>query len=57
FPSREHARPGPVVTTNGEEEFEVEAITDRRRRGRGWQYFVTWRGYPESAGSWLPGKE
>ncbi|TFY58726.1 hypothetical protein EVJ58_g6233 [Rhodofomes roseus] len=57
FPSREYAQPGPVVTPDGEEEFDVKAVTDRRRHGRGWQYFVTWKGYPKSAGSWLPGKE
>ena len=35
FPSREHARPGPIVTAKGIEEYAVERIVDERRRGRG----------------------
>ena len=55
FPSREHARPGPIVTADGEEEFEVDSIINRRRRGRGWQYLVRWKGYGPGADTWLPG--
>ncbi|KAJ3003649.1 hypothetical protein NUW54_g5196 [Trametes sanguinea] len=33
FPSHAHAHPGPVVTDHGVEEYEVESIIDRCRRG------------------------
>jgi hypothetical protein len=54
FPSREHERPGPVLTKNGMEEYHIEKIVDERNRGRGYQYLVRWAGYPESDDLWLP---
>jgi len=57
FPSREHARPGPVVTAEGIEEFAVEHIIDERRRGRGMQYLVRWVGYGPEEDRWLPRRE
>ena len=57
FPGRANPDPGPVVTPNGVEEFFVDCILDRRRRGRGWQYLVHWRGYGPGSDSWLPGSE
>ncbi len=57
FPGRAHAEPGPIVTPEGQEEFFVERILDRRPRGRGWQYLVRWRGYGPGSDSWLPGTE
>ena len=57
FPSREIQRPGPIVTTTGTEEWEIERILDRRRRGRGYQYLVRWRGYGPEADVWLAGLE
>ncbi len=57
FPSRENPRPGPIVTEDGVEEYEVEAILDRRRRGRGFQYLVRWRGWGPDADRWLPTRE
>ena len=46
-------RPPPVI--EGEEEYEVEAILDTRRHGRGQklQYLVHWKGYPNSNNSWV----
>ena len=38
----------------GEEVYEVETILNHRKRGRGYQYFVKWRGYPISDASWEP---
>ncbi|KAJ3480303.1 hypothetical protein NLI96_g8442 [Meripilus lineatus] len=57
FPGRSHPKPGPIITENGEEEWEVECILDRRRRGAGYQYLVRWKGWGPDADSWLPGKE
>ena len=34
-------------------EYEVEKIVDHKRRGRGFQYRVRWRGYPQSFDTWL----
>jgi hypothetical protein len=57
FPSREFARPGPVLMENGEEEWAVEKIIDERRRGRGKQYLVKWIGYGDEENRWLPGRD
>ena len=38
----------------GEEVYEVETILNHRRRGRGYQYFVKWQGYPITDASWEP---
>jgi hypothetical protein len=46
-------RPPPELV-EGEEVYEVEEIVNHRRRGRGYQYFVKWRGYPISDASWEP---
>ena len=40
FPSRDHPRPSPVMTTEGLEEYQIDKIIDQRRRGNGWQYLV-----------------
>jgi len=55
FPSREHARPGPIVTNDGLEEFLVQEIINTRPRGRGWQYLVRWVGYGPKHNHWLAG--
>ena len=38
----------PPELVDGEEVYEVEAILRHRRRGRGYQYYVKWKGYPIS---------
>jgi len=47
-------RPPPII--DNEEEYEIEAILDARRRGHGrqLQYLVHWKGYPHSDDSWIP---
>jgi len=40
----------PPDLVNGEEEYEVESIRNHRKRGRGYQYLVVWKGY--SAETW-----
>ena len=48
-----YPRPPPEIE-EGEEIYEVESILKHRRRGRGYQYFVKWAGYPISEASWEP---
>jgi len=50
-------RPPPII--DNEEEYEIEAILDSRRKGRGrqLQYLVHWKGYPHSNDSWIAHKD
>ena len=34
--------------------YEVENILKHRKRGRTYQYYVKWKGYPISEASWEP---
>ena len=44
----------PPDLINGEEEFEVDSIRNHRKRGKGYQYLVVWKGYPYK--TWEPEK-
>ena len=44
----------PPELLEGEEVYEVEAILNHQKRGRGYQYYVKWWGYPISDASWEP---
>ena len=44
-------RPPPNII-KGEEVYEVERILKHQKRGQGYQYYVTWKGYPISEASW-----
>jgi hypothetical protein len=44
----------PPELEEGEEVYEVESILNHRKRGRGYQYFIKWRGYPITDASWEP---
>jgi transposase InsO family protein len=44
----------PPELEGKEEAYEVETILNHRKRGRGYQYFIKWRGYPISDASWEP---
>jgi hypothetical protein len=46
-------QPLPEIV-EGEEVYEVEMILKHRRRGRGHQYYVKWKGYPISKAMWEP---
>jgi len=49
--------PPPIIEI--EEEYEIEAILDSRRKGHGHQlqYLVHWKGYPHSDDSWITHKD
>lgn len=52
WPLRSTEPPPPPVTVEGKNEFEVERVTDSRvRRGRE-EWFVVWKGYDETEGTW-----
>jgi hypothetical protein len=57
FPSRNHAKPGPIVTPGGVEEYTIEEIIDERHHGRGMHYLVHWQGYGPEEDWWLPQRE
>lgn len=46
--------PPPIVTDPGFDQYKVERILSRRRKGRGFQYLIKWDGYPEHEASWEP---
>jgi Chromo (CHRromatin Organisation MOdifier) domain len=46
-----YPRPLPKLL-EGEEVYEVETILRHRRRGRGYQYYVKWKGYPITEATW-----
>ena len=46
-------KPPPEVL-NDEEHYEVEAVLDSKRHGRGTKYLVKWEGYPEADNTWEP---
>ena len=44
-------RPPPDII-EGEEVYEVEWILKHRKQGRGYQYYMAWKGYPILEASW-----
>ena len=57
FPGRELPHDGPITLADGTEEHVIERIIDERRRGRGWQYLVRWKGYGAGDDEWLTRRE
>jgi hypothetical protein len=57
FPDREYARPGPIMTSDGLEEFLINKIVDLRKRSCGHQYLIRWHGYGPEHDEWLPARE
>ena len=42
----------PPELEEGEEVYDMETVLNHRKRGRGYQYFVKWQGYPITNASW-----
>ena len=57
FPNHALARPGPILTEDGLEEFTVDQILNSRHHGRGWQFLVRWAGYDAEHDLWIPASE
>jgi len=53
FDSQRNEPPPPPDILNDEEEYEVEEIRGQRKRGRGTQYLVHWKGYTDEHDQWL----
>ena len=50
----QHKEPAPPPTIiNEEEEYEVEEVQKHRKRGRGTQYLVHWKGYGDEYDQWI----
>ena len=43
----------PPTIINEEEEYEVEEVRKYRKRGRGMQYLVHWKGYGDEHDQWI----
>lgn len=58
FPSRELARPEPIVGDDGEDEWPVKAVIDHKKTRRGGdKYLVRYDGYRPNGDRWLPADE
>lgn len=53
FPSREHSRPGPILTSDGLQEHEIKWILDSWPHGCSFQFLIRWKGYSPEDNKWL----
>jgi transposase InsO family protein len=53
FNSQHMVPPPPPEIVEGEEEYEVEELRGYRKRGRGTQYLVHWKGYGDEHDQWI----
>lgn len=54
---KEKVAPPPPVKVDGEEEYEVEAIVDHKKKGGKTIYRIRWKGYGQKDDTWLPATE
>ena len=57
FPSRALTRPGPLLTEDGYEEYEIDHIVDSKLYRKQRRYLVRWKGYGPESDTWLPESE
>ncbi len=46
-PVTDTTNPGPLYANNRGDEYAVESILAKRRKGRSWEYLVKWQGYSD----------
>ena len=46
--------PPAELNDEGQEVYNIETILKHQKRGRGYQYYVKWEGYPVTEASWEP---
>ena len=49
-----YKRPPAELDHEGQEVYNIEMILRHWKRGRGYQYYVKWEGYPITKASWEP---
>ena len=50
----QHKEPvSPLIIINKEEEYKVEEVRKHRKRGRGTQYLIHWKGYGDEHNQWI----
>ena len=50
----QHEKPAPLpMIINEEEEYKVEEVRKHRKRGRGTQYLLYWKGYGDEHDQWI----
>ena len=49
-----YTQPPAELNDEGQEVYNVETILKHRKRGRGYQYYIKWEGYPITEASWEP---
>src|ERR1700719_37791 len=54
FPSQNPPPPPPATIKDDHLEYDVEAILDVKKVGRGVRYLVKWLGYPAEENTWEP---
>jgi hypothetical protein len=54
FDSQKKLTPPPPDIIEEKEEYKIEEICGDRRKGRGTQYLVHWKGYGNEDNTWLP---
>jgi Chromo (CHRromatin Organisation MOdifier) domain len=54
FPSREFAKPTPIMNEDGDKKYFVWDNINERRSGQSYKYLVKWKGYGDKENRWLP---
>jgi hypothetical protein len=53
FPGRGNGNPEPILV-EGDWEHVIEKLIDKRKRGKGMQYLVRWKGFSSAHDKWIP---